>query len=91
MLKIIEIWFENYKHTGQVIIQGYDDTLKALDIIKSSQKPYEVLERILDGEKLMENQSEDLAYIKNFFLNDAVEISLQNFFMAILLSTILAL
>ena len=44
MLKIIEIWFENYKHTGQVIIQGYDDdTLKALDIIKSSQKPYEVL------------------------------------------------
>ena len=38
----------------------------------------------------MENQSEDLAYIKNFFLNDAVEISLQNFFMAILLSTILA-
>lgn len=43
MLKIIEIWFENYKHTGQVIIQGYDNTLKALDIIKSSQKPYEVL------------------------------------------------
>ena len=38
----------------------------------------------------MENQSEDLAYIKNFFLNDAVEISLQNFFIAILLSTILA-
>ena len=35
----------------------------------------------------MENQSEDLAYIKTF-LNDAVEISLQNFFMAILLSTI---
>ena len=53
MLKIIEIWFENYKHTGQVIIQGYDDTFKkALDIIKSSQKPYEVLERVLAGEKI---------------------------------------
>ena len=43
VLEILKIWFKNYKRTGQVEIQSYDDSNKALEIIKASQKPYEIL------------------------------------------------
>ena len=43
VLEILKIWFKNYKRTGQVEIQGYDNHLKAIEIIKTSQNPYEVL------------------------------------------------
>jgi len=43
VLEILKIWFENYKRTGQVEIQGYDSRFKAIEIIKTSQNPYEVL------------------------------------------------
>ena len=43
VLEILKIWFKNYKRTGQVEIQGYDNRLKAIEIIKTSQNPYEVL------------------------------------------------
>ena len=43
ILEILKIWFQNYKRTGQVEIQSYDDSNKALEIIKASQKPYEIL------------------------------------------------
>ena len=43
VLEILKIWFKNYKRTGQVEIQGYDNRLKAIEIIKTSQSPYEVL------------------------------------------------
>ena len=43
VLEILKIWFKNYKRTGQVEIQGYDNRFKAIEIIKTSQNPYEVL------------------------------------------------
>jgi len=38
----------------------------------------------------MENQTENLDYIKNFFLNSSIEISLTNFTLAILIATVLS-
>ena len=38
----------------------------------------------------MENRTEDLNYIKNFFLNSNVEINLTNFILAIIVATVLA-
>lgn len=43
VLEILKIWFKNYKRTGQVEIRGYDNRLNAIEIIKTSQNPYEVL------------------------------------------------
>lgn len=43
ILDILSIWFKNYKVSGQVQIEGYDNVKEALKIIKISKKPYEVL------------------------------------------------
>lgn len=43
MLEIFKIWFENYKGPGQVIVQNFENKIEALEIIKKSKEPYEVL------------------------------------------------
>ena len=38
----------------------------------------------------MENQAEELQYVKNFFLNSNIQVDITNFIYAILISAILA-
>ena len=43
VLDILSIWFKNYKFSGQVEIEEYDNINEAIKIINNSKKPYEVL------------------------------------------------
>ena len=43
VLDILSIWFKNYKFSGQVEIEEYDNIKEAMKIINNSKKPYEVL------------------------------------------------
>ena len=43
VLDILSIWFKNYKVSGQVEIEEYDNIKEALKIIYNSKAPYEIL------------------------------------------------
>ena len=67
VLDILSIWFKNYKVSGQVEIEEYDNIKEALKIIYNSKAPYEVLKGYWLEKNKWKIKQRRTSIRKNFF------------------------